>query len=92
MDILDVEKNKCIGCGACISIDSEHFDFDEEGLSQVISNDNLKKPELQDAIESCPTGAIRLAKSNECYDGVINESEDIPINQTVYAYKKNEVA
>ena len=30
MDILDVEKNKCIGCGACISIDSEHFDFDEE--------------------------------------------------------------
>ena len=84
MDILDVEKNKCIGCGACISIDSEHFDFDEEGLSQVISNDNLKTPELQDAIESCPTGAIRLAK--------INESEDITINQTVYADKKNEVA
>lgn len=92
MDILDVEKNKCIGCGACISIDSEHFDFDEEGLSQVISNDNLKKPELQDAIESCPTGAIRLAKSSECYDGTINESEDITINQTVYADKKNEVA
>ena len=36
MDILDVEKNKCIGCGACISIDSETFDFAEEGLYQVI--------------------------------------------------------
>ena len=25
MDILDVEKSKCIGCGACVSIDDEHF-------------------------------------------------------------------
>ncbi len=64
MDILDVEKSKCIGCGACVSIDDEHFDFDSDGLSHVISNNNLKSERLQDAIESCPTGAIRLAKTD----------------------------
>ena len=73
MDILDVEKSKCIGCGACVSIDDEHFDFDSDGLSQVISNNNLKSERLQDAIESCPTGAIRLAKTE-------TSSEEIETN------------
>lgn len=86
MDILDVEKNKCIGCGACVSIDSEHFDFDEEGLSEVISNDNLKTEALQDAIASCPTSAIRLAKSDFAIDGnVENETTPTDLNDTVMA-------
>lgn len=73
MDILDVEKNKCIGCGACISIDEEHFDWDDDGLSQVISQDNLKSESLTDAIESCPTSAIRLSKTDAAYNGNIQE-------------------
>lgn len=26
-----VDDEKCIGCGACVAIDSEHFDFNEDG-------------------------------------------------------------
>ena len=33
-----VNDETCIGCGACIAIDSEHFDFDSDGRSYAISN------------------------------------------------------
>ena len=93
MDMLQVEKEKCIGCGACISIDEEHFDWDDEGLSMAISNNNLKSEQLQDAIESCPTGAIMLAKGDDVYDGDIeNPSDESTINATVMASKKEETA
>lgn len=54
-----IVNEKCIGCGACIAIDNEHFDF-EDNLSKVISNDNLESDALQNAIASCPMGAIEI--------------------------------
>lgn len=53
-----VDKEKCIGCGACIAIDPTHFDFSDEGYSEVINNENLDSEELKNAIDSCPTNAI----------------------------------
>lgn len=53
-----VDKEKCIGCGACIAIDPAHFDFSDEGYSEVISNNNLNTDELKNAMDSCPTNAI----------------------------------
>lgn len=52
-------SDSCIGCGACIAIDPEHFDFNDEGLSSVISNENLETDELKNAIASCPVSAIK---------------------------------
>ena len=62
MKKIKVDEEKCIGCGACVAIDSEHFDFNENGLSNVINNDNLESANLQSAIESCPTGAISITE------------------------------
>ena len=62
-----VDKVKCIGCGACVGIDSAHFDFDDSGLSEVISNDDLESEDLQSAIEGCPTSAISI-KDDEVKD------------------------
>lgn len=59
-------NDSCIGCGACVAIDSEHFDFNEDGMSSVISNDNLESAELQNAISSCPVNAIKLEDSEKC--------------------------
>jgi len=64
LERLCVDKDKCIGCGACIGIDNEHFDFDDEGLSEVISQDNLESDDLKDAIESCPVNAIKIESEN----------------------------
>lgn len=91
MDILDIEKSKCIGCGACISIDEEHFDWDSDGLSMVISQNNLKSEPLTSAIESCPTGAIRLAKTDDCYE--TNDQADFGFDKnTIMASSNKETA
>ena len=58
MKKIEVNKDTCIGCGACIDIDNAHFDFDSEGKSEVISQENLEDNNLVNAIESCPVAAI----------------------------------
>ena len=67
MKKLFVNKEACIGCGACIAIDSEHFDFDDVGLSHVISEENTESNEASNAISSCPTNAISYVDAScEC--------------------------
>lgn len=55
---LVVDKDKCMACGFCYSTDDEHFSPDDEGYSEVISQDNLEN--VSDVVDSCPTGAISL--------------------------------
>ena len=47
-----VDDEKCIGCGACVAIDSEHFDF-------------IESENLQNAISSCPVNAIKITEEEE---------------------------
>ena len=55
-----VNKDACIGCGACTSIAEELFQINDEGLSEakveVVAADLAEK--AKEAIDSCPTGAI----------------------------------
>lgn len=55
-----VNRDNCIGCGACESIYPEVFQIDDEGISTVICEDfsNVDKEKVMDAVESCPTSAI----------------------------------
>ena len=55
-----VNEDACIGCGACVQIDPEHFEFNDEGLSHAKNNDNLDSADLASAIQSCPTSAISI--------------------------------
>lgn len=57
-----VNRDSCIGCGACAAICDEVFEIDDEGLSVTKTEDVLedKKQEVQDAADSCPTGAIEV--------------------------------
>lgn len=58
---LKVNKDKCIGCGQCVSLtDQKVFDFNEEGLAEAITEEIP-----QDLVEisneaknNCPTEAI----------------------------------
>lgn len=55
-----VNRDDCIGCGACESIEPSVFQLDDEGISTVLE-DNVKNadPEkIDEAVESCPTSAI----------------------------------
>ena len=70
-----VNKDACIGCGACAAICDEIFEINDEGLSEVKVEENSEnkeefisvKEELQDevrdAADSCPTGAIEIEEN-----------------------------
>ena len=70
-----VNKDACIGCGACAAICDEVFEINDEGLSEVKVEENSDnkeefisvKEELQDevrdAADSCPTGAIEIEEN-----------------------------
>ena len=66
MKKLYVNEEACIGCGACVAIDSEHFDFNDDGLSHVINNENIESEEAKNAISSCPTNAISYIENDKC--------------------------
>lgn len=62
-----IDKNKCIGCGACEGFDSEIFELNDEGLATVKKDEfdtlsNEEKENVEDAISSCPTSAISIDK------------------------------
>ena len=96
MEKIKVLTDQCIGCGACVGIDPEHFDFNEDGLSHVISEENLESEALKDAIDSCPVGIISLEESTEEFNSEnaleenvledetdLSESEDIETPSTI---------
>ena len=65
MKKLVVHTDNCIGCGACVGIDPEHFAFNDEGLSNPISQENLESQSLQDAMASCPVAIISVEESSD---------------------------
>ncbi len=60
--IAQVEKDVCIGCGACPSICPEVFEMDEDGLAFALKEQVPSDQEelAEEAAESCPTEAIVL--------------------------------
>lgn len=60
MEKIKVNKDKCLGCGMCVGINSDVFEFDDDGLAKAnpdkITEDN--EEEVNEAINSCPVGAI----------------------------------
>ncbi len=66
----------CIGCGACIAVDPENFDFNDDGFA-IIKNESATGEEtnsLLNAVTSCPTNAIIIEDSandddNNCPEG-----------------------
>ena len=55
----EVDKNACIGCGACQAIAPDVFEIEDDGLANAYGE--VDKDNEEDAIEAenCPTGAIK---------------------------------
>lgn len=68
MEKVCVDQNKCIGCGACVAINPENFDFNDEGLSEVKNENPIDK--TIEAVEACPVFAISIETDTcGCKDG-----------------------
>lgn len=57
---IKVNQDACIGCGACLAISEDLFEMNEDGLSQAKVSEvpEDKKDQANEAVKSCPTGAI----------------------------------
>lgn len=58
---LRVDKELCIGCGACAAVCPDCFEFDDDGQAKCTVDEipsELEEDAL-DAKEGCPTGAIQ---------------------------------
>ena len=70
-----VDMDTCIACGACGAAAPDIYDYDDEGISFVILDDNqgtAEVPEelyedMEDALEGCPTDSIKIEE--EPFDG-----------------------
>ncbi|MET3575112.1 ferredoxin [Bhargavaea ullalensis] len=66
-----VDQDTCIACGACGAAAPDIYDYDDEGLSFVILDDNTGTAEvpeellddMEDACDGCPTDSIKMADS-----------------------------
>lgn len=57
---LKVNKNICIGCGACQAVAPEVFEIDDDGLAKAIDAE-IKEELIDDALDAkdgCPVDAI----------------------------------
>lgn len=80
-----VDQDTCIACGACGASAPDLFDYNEEGLSYFIGDDNEGNTpvddslidDLEDAIEGCPTGSIKMA--NEAFQGDPESAEPVSL-------------
>lgn len=57
-----VDKNICIGCGACVGICPEVFEMDNDGLAVAIDTEISAELEESavEAQEGCPVSAITV--------------------------------
>ena len=60
---IKIDKNLCIGCGACVALCPKNFKLNEtEGKAEVINQDD---PECaKNATASCPVQAITVLWKN----------------------------
>ena len=62
-----VNKDACIGCGACEQICRDVFRLSDDGLSEAKVEEVKEEfqDEVRDAADSCPTGAIEIEEGQE---------------------------
>ena len=59
---LSVDSETCIGCGQCVAMFEDNFEFDEEtGTSKVKSEENAG----MEMADICPVGAIKFVEEDE---------------------------
>lgn len=92
MKKLKVNTDGCIGCGACFSMDPEHFTCNEEGFSIVKSEENIDLASIRNVIAACPVDVISYEEECTCDDCHCNEEASCGCNETFCTCNDDEKA
>lgn len=60
---IEVDHNKCIGCGMCKYIDDKTFEFDDDGY--IVATTNEVTDLTKEAQDNCPVSAIKIYQTNK---------------------------
>lgn len=64
MKNISINKDNCIGCGACAAICNEMYEINDQGFAEATKDfdtlDEEAKDSALDAASNCPTGAITV--------------------------------
>jgi ferredoxin len=73
--VIEIDRDGCIACATCYTIDSTHFEGDAEGKSKVVGGKSNGKStgsfednsidEAQVAESSCPVSVIKVTKNEQ---------------------------
>lgn len=55
-----IDEDLCEGCETGVSICPDVFELGENGKARVKNPDALETCNIQEAVDSCPVGAIKL--------------------------------
>jgi ferredoxin len=55
-----VDRELCVGSGACEMLAPDVFEVDDDGAVQVLQQEPDDEAAVRDAVSQCPTGAIAL--------------------------------
>lgn len=56
---VSVDEEKCIGCGACVSVCPDVFEMNDDGKS-VAKESETDKDCAKEAVDVCPVDAIEV--------------------------------
>ena len=56
---LIIDKNLCLGCGACVVIAPKTFEIGADGKAEVIEAFKDEELKIKETIDSCPVNAIK---------------------------------
>lgn len=65
-----VDQETCIACGACGAAAPDIYDYNDEGIAFVLTDENQGtapvpgeiEEDVQDAQDGCPTDSIKIAR------------------------------
>ena len=61
MSILKINKDKCIGCGTCVSLYPDFFEMGTDGKARIIDGINdMDKNKIKEIVASCPMAAVKI--------------------------------
>ena len=60
-----IEREKCIGCGTCVTVCPAHFEMAEDGLAKIKEGDGGEKKVEEagcskEAAQNCPVQCIHV--------------------------------